>query len=42
VIEDGLGFKVVKVVAAHDEMLALAATLPIARGDLRCCREDVS
>jgi hypothetical protein len=32
VIEDELGFKVVKDLGAHDELLALAATLPIARG----------
>jgi hypothetical protein len=32
VIEDELGFKVVKELGAHDELLALAATLPIARG----------
>ena len=31
-IEDELGFKVVKDLGAHDELLALAATLPIARG----------
>jgi hypothetical protein len=32
VIEDELGCKVVKVVGAHDELLVLAAILPIARG----------
>ena len=31
-IEDDLGFKVVKDLGAHDEVLALAATLPIALG----------
>jgi len=31
VIEDELGFKVVKDPGAHDEFLALAANLPIAR-----------
>jgi len=29
-IDDGLGFKVVKDLGAHDELLARAATLPIA------------
>jgi hypothetical protein len=46
VIEDDLGFKVVKDLGAHDELLARAATLPIARGAFqaavkmfraRCC-----
>jgi hypothetical protein len=32
VIEDDLGFKIVKDLGVHDEVLALAATLPIARG----------
>jgi hypothetical protein len=31
-IEDELGFKVVKDLGVHDEILALAANLPIARG----------
>ena len=31
-IEDYLGFKVVKDLGAHHELLALAANLPIARG----------
>jgi len=31
-IEDDLGFKVVKDLGAHDEVLVLAATLPIALG----------
>jgi len=30
--DEELGFKVVKDLGAHDELLALAATLPIARG----------
>jgi hypothetical protein len=31
-VEDDLGFKVVKDLGAHDELLALAANLPIAQG----------
>jgi hypothetical protein len=34
-IEGELGFKIVKDFGAHDELLALAATLPIARARSR-------
>jgi hypothetical protein len=40
-IEGELGFKIVKDFGAHDELLALAATLPIARARVPGGREDV-